>query len=205
MTSSTIQAIVFDFGGVLINWDPHTLFNKYFSYDRQAIEAFLNEINFYSWNLAQDEGYPFSSAVKELSAKFPQYARPIHAYDEEWEECISGVIPGTVEILHRLKTAGYLLYGLTNWSAEKFPLIKHKYNVFNLFESIMVSGEVKLVKPDPAIFHLFLKKIQRQPEECLLIDDSFQNIMAAQKMGFATHYFTSPTLLESDLQRSGIL
>ena len=67
MTSSTIQAIVFDFGGVLINWDPHTLFNKYFSYDRQAIEAFLNEINFYSWNLAQDEGYPFSSAVKELS------------------------------------------------------------------------------------------------------------------------------------------
>jgi 2-haloacid dehalogenase len=205
MTSSTIQAIVFDFGGVLINWDPHKLFNKYFSNDRQAIDNFLNEIGFPAWNLSQDEGYPFSTAVMELSAKFPQYAQLIHAYDKEWEESITGIIPESVEILHRLKTAGYRLYGLTNWSAEKFSLVRHKYNVFNLFESIVVSGEVKLVKPDPAIFRLLLKRIHLTAEECLLVDDSMQNIIAAQKMGFATHHFTSPARLEDDLRQSGIL
>jgi 2-haloacid dehalogenase len=205
MTSSTIQAIVFDFVNVLINWDPHKLFNKYFSNDRQAIDNFLNEINFSAWNLSQDEGHPFSAAVTELSAKFPQYAHLIHAYDEEWEQSITGIIPETVEILHRLKASGYRLYGLTNWSAEKFSLVRHKYSVFDLFESIVVSGEVKLVKPDPAIFRLLLKRIRFTAEECLLVDDSLQNIIVAQKMGFATHHFTSPARLEDDLRQSGIL
>ena len=204
MTSS-IQAIIFDFGGVLINWDPHKLFNKYFGNNRQAIDNFLTEINFSAWNLSQDEGYPIARAVMELSKRFPQYAHLIRAYDEEWEESITGVIPETVEILHRLKTAGYRLYGLTNWSAEKFSIVKHKYKAFNLFESIVVSGEVKLAKPNPAIFRLLLRKINRQPEECLLVDDSFQNIEAAQKMGFITHQFTSAARLEEELQQSGIL
>ena len=204
MTSS-IQAIIFDFGGVLINWDPRKLFNKYFGNNRQAIDNFLTEINFSAWNLSQDEGYPFARAVMELSKRFPQYAHLIRAYDEEWEESITGVIPETVEILHRLKTAGYRLYGLTNWSAEKFSIVKNKYKAFNLFESIVVSGEVKLAKPNPAIFRLLLRKINRQPEECLLVDDSFQNIEAAQKMGFITHQFTSAARLEEELQQSGIL
>jgi len=204
MTSS-IKAIIFDFGGVLINWDPHILFNKYFSNDRQAIDAFLSEINFTAWNLSQDKGYPFASAVTDLSTEFPQYAHLIRAYDEEWEDSITGIIPETVEILQKLKTSGYRLYGLTNWSAEKFALVKHKYEAFNLFESILVSGEVKLVKPDPAIFHLLLQKIQLQPQECLLIDDSLSNIMAAQKLGFATHHFNSPAQLETELQQLGIL
>jgi 2-haloacid dehalogenase len=204
MTSS-IHAIIFDFGGVLINWDPHKLFNKYFSNDKQAIDAFLNEINFSAWNLSQDKGYPFTNAVQDLSARFPQYAHLIRAYDVEWEESITGVVPETVEILRKLKTAGYRLYGLTNWSAEKFSIVRTKYEAFNLFESIVVSGEVKLAKPDPAIFRLLLQKIQCQPGECLLIDDSLQNIQSAQKMGFATHRFTSPARLEVDLHQSGIL
>jgi 2-haloacid dehalogenase len=202
---SSIQAIIFDFGGVLINWDPHRLFNKYFSNDKQAIDNFLSEINFSAWNLAQDKGYPFARAVLELSAQFPQYAHLIQAYDKEWEESIAGVIPETVEIIQRLKKAGYHVHGLTNWSAEKFALVKHKYDVFNFFESILVSGEAKLIKPDPAIFHLLLQKIHHQPEECLLIDDSLQNVETAKKLGFATHHFISPALLEVDLQRLGIL
>jgi 2-haloacid dehalogenase len=203
--TSIPPAIIFDFGGVLINWDPHKLFNKYFSNDRQAIDNFLAEINFSVWNLSQDKGYPFSRAVTDLSAQFPQYAHLIHAYDEEWEESIIGVIPETVEILLKLKKAGYHLYGLTNWSGEKFALVKNKYEAFNLFESILVSGEVKLAKPDPAIFHLLLQRIKRQPQECLLIDDSLPNIEAAQELGFATHHFTSPALLGAYLQESGIL
>jgi 2-haloacid dehalogenase len=202
---SSIQAIIFDFGGVLINWDPHELFNKYFSDDRQAIDDFLAEINFPTWNLSQDGGYPFAKAVMELSARYPQYAHLIRAYDEEWEQSITGVIPETVDILYKLKKAGYRLYGLTNWSAEKFAIVKHKYEAFKLFEVIVVSGEVKLVKPDPAIFRLLLQKIRRQPEECLLVDDSLQNIETAQKMGFATHHFTSPALLERQLKLLGLL
>jgi 2-haloacid dehalogenase len=202
--SLSIQAIIFDFGGVVINWDPHEVFKKYFDNDRQAINNFLTEINFSTWNLAQDKGYPFADAVLELSAQFPQYAHLIRAYDEEWEQSISGVIPGTVEILHRLKAAGYRLYGLTNWSAEKFHLVKHKFEIFNIFEDILVSGEVKLIKPDPAIFRLLLQRIHRQPEECLLVDDSVQNIEVAQKMGFATHHFTASAQLELDLHSLGL-
>ena len=204
MTSS-IQAIIFDFGNVLINWDPHNVFNKYFLNDRQAIDNFLTEINFKDWNLSQDKGVPFAKGVMQLSAKFPQYAHLIRAYDENWEESITGLIPETVEILHRLKMAGYKLYGLTNWSAEKFTLIKEKYEAFNLFEDIVVSGEVSLVKPDPLIFRLLLQKIHRQPDECLMIDDSLENIEAAQRMGFVIHHFTSPARLEDYLQKSGIL
>jgi len=121
------------------------------------------------------------------------------------EESITGVIPGSVELLHRLKAAGYSLYGLTNWNVEKFTLVRHKYAFFKLFDDIIVSGEVKLVKPDPAIFQYLLQKIGRTPQECILVDDSVKNIEAAQKMGFATHHFTSPARLELELQQMGVL
>ena len=205
MMTKPIHAIIFDFGNVLIKWEPHRVFNKYFANDIAAIDRFLTEINFHDWNLAQDKGYPFAQAVADLSARFPQYAHLIHAYDEEWEESITGLIPGTIDILYKLKAAGYRLFGLTNWSAEKFSLVRPKYAFFELFEDILVSGEIKLIKPDPAIFSLLLQKIQHQAEECLLIDDSFQNIKMAQKMGFAVHHFSSPARLEIKLQKMGIL
>jgi 2-haloacid dehalogenase len=198
-------AIIFDFGGVLINWDPHKLFNKYFNNDTKAIDRFLAEINFSAWNLSQDKGYPFAQAVIDLSTQFPQYAYLIQAYDEEWEESIAGIIPETVEIVYKLKASGYRLYGLTNWSAEKFSIVRHKYQVFNLFEDIIVSGEVKLIKPNPAIFHMLLQRIHCQPEECLLVDDSLLNIEVAHTMGFKTIHFSSPARLELELQQMGIL
>jgi 2-haloacid dehalogenase len=203
--NTSIQAIIFDFGGVLINWDPHELFNKYFANDTEAVDNFLEEIDFSSWNLSQDKGFPFHQAVINLSARFPHYAHLIRAYDEEWEQSITGIIPETAEILFRLKASGYRLYGLTNWSAEKFTLVRHKYEVFNLFEDIIVSGEVKLIKPDPAIFLLLLEKIHRRPEECLLVDDSSSNIETARKLGFSTHHFISPAPLEAALQKMGLL
>jgi 2-haloacid dehalogenase len=201
---ATIHAIIFDFGGVLINWDPHKLYDPYFNNDRQAIDRFLAEINFSEWNLAQDKGYPFAQAVLELSARFPQYAELIHAYDEQWEESITGTVPGTVEILQRLKAAGFQLYGLTNWSAEKFSLVRPRYRVFDLFEDIIVSGDVKLIKPDPAIFKLLLDRINRQPEECLLVDDSQINVAAARRLGFSAIHFVSPMQLRSTLEEMGI-
>jgi 2-haloacid dehalogenase len=205
MLTTPIHAIIFDFGGVLVNWDPHRVFYKYFANDTKAIDNFLAEINFSAWNLSQDKGYPFAQAVIDLSAQFPQYAHLIRAYDIEWEESITGVIPGTVGILDKLKAAGYRIFGLTNWSAEKFTLVRHKYKVFELFDDIVVSGEVKLVKPDPAIFDLFLQKNHLRSEECVLVDDTLHNLEAARKMGFETIHFSSPTRLEFELQQMGVL
>lgn len=165
----------------------------------------MAEINFSAWNLKQDEGYPFGQAVDDLSTQFPQYAHIIRAYDVYWEESITGTIPGTVDLLHRLKAVGYPLYGLTNWSYEKFSLVRHKFGFFNLFDDIVVSGEVKLIKPDPAIYRLLLKRIDRRAEECLMIDDYATNVEASRKLGFVSYQFTSPENLESELHRLKVL
>ena len=203
MLSPHISTFVFDFGGVLLDWDPHNLYHRFFDRPDQ-IDQFLSEINFSDWNLQQDKGRPFSQGVAELSAEFPQYSHLIHAYRENWEDSIVGPINGSVAILQRLKTAGYLIYGLSNWSAETFPLAFNKYEFFNLFDGIVISGEVKIVKPDPAIFELLLKKVGRPAHECLLIDDSPTNISAAQKLGFYAVQFRTPEQLEQDLQQLNI-
>lgn len=200
-----IKAIVFDFGNVLIRWDPYNLFLKYFS-DVQAIDRFMAEVNFYDWNLRLDRGAPFSQVFAEFSAKHPQHACLFRAYfNEEWEASILGVIPETVKILHQLKAAGQPLYGLTNWSAEKFALVRQEYEFCKLFNDIVVSGEVKITKPDPAIFHLLLQRIGRPAQECLFIDDSLRNVEAARNLGFVAVHFTSPARLEAELLRLGIL
>lgn len=200
MRSPLITTIIFDFGGVLLDWDPHNLYRGFFDHDDQ-IDQFLAEINFSSWNMQQDKGRPFSQGVAELSAEFPHYSHLIRAYHENWEESIVGPIEGTVAILRRLKNAGYIIYGLSNWSAETFPLAYKKYDFFNLFDGIIISGEVKIVKPDPAIFELLLSKLGRPANECLLIDDSPTNVAQAQNMGFKVVLFRSPEQLEDELQR----
>jgi len=199
--NNIIKAIIFDFGGVVINWDPHRVFDKFFDHNKQAADDFMAEIGFHEWNLKQDEGTPFNQAVMDLSARFPQYANIIHSYDTDWEDSITGIIPETVDLLRRLKGAGYRLYGLTNWNYEKFSLVRHKFEFFNLFEEIVVSGEVKLVKPDPAIYNLLLGKINLTPMECVMVDDSATNVEASRKMGFPAIHFTSPTQLETELRR----
>jgi 2-haloacid dehalogenase len=202
---SSIQAIVFDFGGVVINWDPRRVFRKYFPEDDPAMEAFMVEIGFSEWNLRQDEGYPFEQAVTDLSARFPQYAHIIRAYDVDWEKSITGIVPETVALLRQLKAAGYRVVGLTNWNHAKFTLVRHKFEFFNLFEDIIVSGEVKLIKPDPAIYRLLLERIKLPAEACLMIDDSAGNVEASRQMGFKAIHFISPELLEGELHRLEVL
>ncbi len=198
-------AVVFDFGGVLVDWNPHYLYGQFFADDDAAIDRFLNEIGFVEWNLQQDKGRPFKEAVTVLSAQFPHYAHLIKAYDERYEESIRGPVCGTVKILRLLKDAGYPLYGLSNWSTEKFNLVRPKYDFFSWFDDIVISGAVKLIKPDPQIFALFLKHIQRTAEECVYIDDSAANVAAADRLGFITIHFTSPAQLGIELDRLGVL
>jgi len=197
-------AFIFDFGGVLLEWNPRHLYRKLFNGDDAAMEQFLSEVDFSNWNNEQDRGRSFEQAVGELSARFPHYASMIKAYDERWEESISGPIQPVVDILQALKEKGYALYGLTNWSQEKFELVQHKYPFFGLFETILVSGAVQMIKPDPRIFGLLLEKMERDPEECIFIDDSLKNIATAKTLGFIPIHYQSPQQLTAELERNGI-
>ena len=198
--TSRIKAVVFDFGGVLISWDPRNLYSRYFPEQPQAMEDFLAEISFMEWNAQQDKGRPFAEAVAQLSKQFPHRAHLISAYQQNWKESITGSIEGTVELLRKLKEKGYLLYGLSNWGTETFSMVRHEFEFFNLFDEIILSGEVKLIKPEPEIFELFLQKIGKPADQCLFIDDSEPNIITAQKMGFDTVHFKSPEHLKTELQ-----
>jgi 2-haloacid dehalogenase len=204
MPASHIKAFIFDFGGVLIGWDPHNLYRPFFD-EPQQIDQFLSEIDFANWNMQQDRGRPFVEGVAELSARFPQHAHLIRAYHERWEDSITGPIPGMVEILKTLKAAGYTVYGLSNWSAETFPVAYRKYDFFRLLDGYIISGDVHLVKPDPAIFRLTLDMIGRPANECLLIDDSPQNVEAAQRLGFTSILFRSAQALDQELHNLGLL
>jgi 2-haloacid dehalogenase len=198
--TSQIKAVVFDFGGVLINWDPRNLYSRFFPEQPQAMEDFLAEVSFMEWNTQQDKGRPFSEAVALLSKQFPHRAHLISAYHENYKETITGSIEGTVELLRMLKNKGYSLYGLSNWSAETFALVRHEFEFLNLFDEIIISGIVKLIKPEPEIFELCLQKIGRPANQCLFIDDSEANIIAARKLGFDIVHFNSPEHLKIELQ-----
>jgi 2-haloacid dehalogenase len=197
-------AILFDFGGVLFDWNPHYLYLKHFNGDRKAVDDFLAEIRFAEWNLYQDQGRPFSIAVEEHCAHYPQYCELIRLYDRDWEQSLSGPIWETVDILKALRAAGYPLYALSNWSEEKFLLIRPRYEFLNWFDDIILSGSVGMVKPDPRIFALTFQQIGHPAGECLLIDDSAPNIRVAQELGCRTIHFQSPLQLKVELQQSGI-
>jgi 2-haloacid dehalogenase len=203
--TSQIKAIIFDFGNVLLEWNPRYVYQRYFPDDPKGMERFLAEVNFAEWNLEQDKGRPFAEGVAILSEKFPHYAELIQAYHENWTDSIGAAYSGTIEILKKLKQAGYPLYGLSNWSAETFPFAREKYDFFDLFDDFVISGDVGLVKPDPEIFQIMLGKIGRPAGECLFIDDAVTNISQAQKMGFATVHFQSPEHLAVVLHELNIL
>jgi 2-haloacid dehalogenase len=198
--------IVFDFGGVLLDWNPRHLYRKLFPGDEAAMEHFLLEIGFAEWNHLQDASHlPFSESIAGLCARHPQYSDLIRAYDERFLETLGGAIPGTVEILDRLRQTGFSLFGLSNWSTEKFHLVRPNYTFFNWFQGMVISGEVKLIKPDPRIFQVLLAQIGRPAGECLFIDDSLPNITVARELGFQTIHFHHPAQLESELTSRGLL
>jgi 2-haloacid dehalogenase len=197
--SQTIKAILFDFGNVLLEWNPRHVYRRYFSHDEQAMENFLQEVNFMDWNAQQDKGRTFAEGIAVLSQQFPQYAELIQAYHDNWKDSIRDSLAGTIEIMKQLKKAGYALYGLSNWSAETFPIARQKFDFFNLLDDIIISGEVGSIKPEPEIFEIALERIGKPANECLFIDDALANIEQAQKMGFATIHFRSPQQLGQQL------
>ena len=184
----SIRNIVFDFGGVLIDWNPRYLYRTYFNDDRE-MEYFLSNVCTGEWNAEHDRGRTFDEGVRLLEERFPQYSEAIRLYRDGWESMLNGEFPGTVALLIKLKKLGYGIYGLTNWSAETFPIALSKYPVLHRFDGIVVSGQEKLIKPDPKIFGILLERYGLNAGECIFIDDSPANIETAARLGFNTVLF----------------
>lgn len=200
-----IKAIIFDYGNVLLEWNPRYVYKRYFPNDPEGMEEFLKEIDFMEWNTQQDKGRTFAEGVAALSKQFPHHAHLIQAYHDHWVDSIGEAYWDTVDILHQLKARGFPMYGLSNWSAETFPYAREKYNFFELFDDMVISGAVGFAKPEPEIFQILLDKIGRPAKECLFIDDSLPNIQQATTMGFRTIHFVSPSQLKVTLLQLGLL
>jgi 2-haloacid dehalogenase len=202
---NSITSIIFDFGNVLVKWEPEKIFQRYFPDQPQAVEKFFRDVKFMEWNAQQDKGRSFTEGVELLANEFPHYEPAIRGFHEYWEESLGGEISGSVELLRALKEKGYLMFGLSNWSAETFPVARRHYPCFNLLDGIVLSGEVKMIKPDPAIYEHCLQKMNRTASECLFIDDSEPNIITANKLGFNTIHFKSPEQLREEIQKRELL
>ena len=196
--------IVYDLGGVLIDWNPRHLYRKLIE-DEAAMEWFLAEVCHTAWNEEQDRGRRFAAAIEEAAAHHPEYRPLIEAYFERWAEMLAGEIDGAVAILAELRDAGHELHALTNWSAETFPFARERFAFLDWFKTILVSADVGLIKPDPAIFHLLLERIGRTPAECIYIDDNPRNVTAAQRLGFDAIAFQSAAQLREALYRRAVL
>ena len=198
------QVVVFDLGGVLIDWNPRYLYRQLIE-DEAAMELFLTEVCHATWNEEQDRGRSFAAALEEAIARHPGQRALIEAYHHRWEEMLAGPLAGSVAILEELKDAGCELHALTNWSAEKFPIARERYAFLTWFETIVVSGEHGLIKPDPKIFELLLERIGHRASECIYVDDNPKNVEAAAALGFDAVRFASPEELRRDLVRRGAL
>jgi 2-haloacid dehalogenase len=205
MAANIKPAIVFDLGGVLLDWNPRYVYRSLFKGDEAAMERFLSEVCTSEWNSRQDAGRPLVEATAELLALHPQHGELIEAYYGRWEEMLAGPIEGTVAILEELHSRGHYLCALSNWSAETFPIAYKRYEFLKRFQTIVLSGEEKLIKPDPAIFQVLLKRIGRRAEECLFIDDVPANAQAARQLGLQAIDFISPEDLRVQLSRLGLL
>ena len=199
-----MKNIIFDLGGVLIDWNPRNLYKKIFA-STEEMEWFLNTVCTTQWNTQQDAGRPFAKGLAVIKEKYPKYAAQIDDYFNRWDEMLGGPVKSAVAVLKDLKDKGYPLYALTNWSAETFPIARAKYDFLNWFDGIVVSGEERLVKPDPAIYARLLKRYQLHSSNCLFIDDNAANVSEAAHLGFETILFTGGDALRTELIRRGIL
>ena len=197
--------MVFDLGGVLIDWNPRHLYRKLFVGDDAGMERFLAEVCTGEWNLQQDAGRTWMEASALLKARHPGQAELIDAYHLRWAEMIAGPIEGTVAILRELKAQGTPLYALTNWSHETYPVALELFDFMGWFSGVVVSGQEKLIKPDPRIYRLLLQRYGLAPEETVYIDDIARNAHAATALGMHGLHFTSPAALRRDLTALGLL
>jgi 2-haloacid dehalogenase len=199
-----LRTVLFDLGGVLIDWNPRHLYRQVFG-DDAAMESFLATVCTQAWNEEQDAGRPFEEAVELLIEQHPQHADNIRAYDTRWAEMLKGSIEESVTLLGELRARGVPVFALTNWSAEKFSLARARFAFLEWFDGVIVSGEERLKKPDPRIYRLAIERFGLDPPWTLYVDDAEANIAAAALLGFRTHRFVEAAELRSLLVACGLL
>jgi 2-haloacid dehalogenase len=201
----TRSVVVFDLGGVLIDWDPRNLYRKLFAGDDAAMEHFLATVCTPDWNERQDAGRLFAEAEAELIALHPEKAPLIRAWGARFDEMIPGAIEDSVAVLGELKNRGTPLYALTNWSTETFPPQRRRFPFLAWFDGIIVSGEEGVIKPDPHIFKILLRRYALVPERTVFTDDNPDNAAAAHALGMHGIHFRSAETLRRELATLGLL
>lgn len=199
-----IDTVIFDLGNVLVRWSPTILYDKIFP-DKKERDHFLNNIATMDWHSEQDAGRSPQEATELLVKEHPDWAHPIRAFYARWKEMFAGPIEGSVEILKELKEKGYKLYALSNWNAELFNDTVDDFPFLQWFDDRIISGEVKLKKPDAAIYQLTLQRFNLSPQQAVFIDDSEQNVETAESLGIRGIHFKSPEELRQELQALNIL
>jgi 2-haloacid dehalogenase len=200
-----VDAVLFDVGKVLLDWDPRYLYLDSFAGDAEATERFLAEVLTLDWISEMDAGKPMAQAVAERSAAYPQHAARIAMYHAHWEKTVRGTVPGSVEILAELRARDTRLCALTNFSTETWPLALRRFDFLGWFETAVVSGEVGLVKPDPQIYRLAIERCRLVPQQTLFIDDRLDNVVAARSCELHALQFTDAAKLRTDLAGLGLL
>tara|TARA_R110000787_G_scaffold187716_4_gene299560 strand:+ start:12912 stop:13520 length:609 start_codon:yes stop_codon:yes gene_type:complete len=201
----TVSIALFDLGRVVLDWEPSRLYTKIFD-DAAARDHFLGEICTMDWHTRHDAGVSFADNAAALIAKHPQYETEIRAWGSRWMEMFDGYVDGTPDLIARLDARGIPLYALSNMPSATWPDMVTHFDILQRFRHVVVSGDLKRVKPDPAIYHHTLKVMgDPAPETVLFIDDSLKNIEAADALGFTTHHFTGAAGLEGALEAHGLL
>ena len=199
------KTVVFDLGGVLIDWNPRYFYRPLFKGNDAAMEFFLAHVCSPDWNSQQDAGRCFAEAEAEAKTRHPDKAALIDAWRPGFGQMLGGSIAGTVELLAQLRATGISLYALTNWAEETFPIALEHFDFLSWFKGIVVSGQEKLAKPDPRIFELLAKRYALDPRRTLYIDDNAPNIAVARTVGSTTILFTTPESLRVELERHNLL
>lgn len=200
-----IKNVIFDLGGVLIDWNPKYMYRTIFDTEEE-IDTFLADICTFEWNEQQDGGRTIAEANKVLIDKYPQWKPQIEAFYGRWVEMLGDAIQGTVDILQQIyDDKNYRLYALTNWSAETWPVAVDRFHFLQYFEGILVSGQEKLKKPDPKIYQMILDRYGLNPSECIFIDDNARNVAAAEAEGIKSIIFTTSENLGRELKKMNII
>jgi 2-haloacid dehalogenase len=197
--------VVFDLGGVVVDWNPRYLYRKLFNGNESAMERFLATVCTQSWNEQQDAGRTFADACASLKMAHPGEAELIDAWFQRYDEMLAGEIPGSVGILAELRACRIPLYALSNWSKETFPIALSRFECLKWFQGILLSGDVGLLKPDRRIFEHFLKTFVIDPACCVYIDDRRENVDTAASCGMYPVLFTDSDSLRTELMRSGLI
>ena len=202
----SIDAVVFDVGGVLIDWDPRHLYRKIFP-DADRMERFLSQVCTPAWHAQHDLGVPFGSSIPSLVAKHPEWADEIRAWADRFEEMWNGPVPGSVEVFAALRASDKRvpIYAATNWGSDQWKLATRLFPFLGWFYGELVSADVGLLKPDPRFFELLVRRFHLTPSSTLYVDDNAENVKQARKTGFAVHHFAGAEELTHCLEQLALI